>query len=93
MPVSTQLIRNNQPLPIRWGHWHLECLRAAAAAELHDMTLVELDTMPDVDWCDAMRSVDFFPDTRTYTRDHLFVDDADQEVFIILPGDTFTCYR
>lgn len=33
MPLNTQIIRDRQPLKLRWGWWHVGCMMEAAEAE------------------------------------------------------------
>lgn len=33
MPLNTQVLRNDKPLPLRWGSWHLSCMLTAALYE------------------------------------------------------------
>lgn len=33
MPLITSIVRNNEPLPIKWGGWHVACMAVAAALD------------------------------------------------------------
>lgn len=33
MPLHTQIVRDGQPLALRWGWWHVNCMDTAAEAE------------------------------------------------------------
>lgn len=37
MPLETQIERNGQLLPLRWGWWHVHCMVEAAKAEGVDL--------------------------------------------------------
>jgi hypothetical protein len=93
MPVQTMILRDNDPLVIGWGYWHLECLHRLAA---HQTLGVAVDATYDeiMEASEAQDEViSFFPSRFTYTVGATYVDPSDGEVFTIEPGDVFCCCR
>ena len=63
MPLETQVERNGQPVPIRWGYFALSCMYTAAVAEqLPDQETDAGNRFGDLDPADAedpVQPVDF----------------------------------
>lgn len=85
MPVSTQLIRNGEPVKLGWGWWHISVLADA----------MEKEGYPRVDPGNGKYIFMGFPNNGeyTFTEFHEYVDESDGEVFKIYPGDRYTAYR
>jgi hypothetical protein len=113
MPLTTQIIRNGEPLKVRWGDFHIAAMALAAGFEskegpLGDMAAIYENVkhvhpyMP----FPISRGVAFYVSTYpalattplnegnyTLKYGHSFIDLADREVLVLLPGDELVAYR
>ncbi len=80
MPMRTQLIRDGEPVSLRWGLWHVQSIGAAIAIEkgVED---------PFADHCKG--AWDHSREDHTFARQWICEDPADGEVMVIEPGDQY----
>lgn len=81
MPITTLLMRENKPVELRWGGWHVMCLQEAMIAEGE----------PE----GAPRFFMGFPNNPAnyvFKENHRFVDESDGEIFEIWPGDEYSAH-
>ncbi len=82
MPVTTYLLRDGEPVTLRWGWWHIDCLWRAMCDEVGEEALA------------YPRTYMGFPNSEpfTFAAEHTFTDPSDGEVFVILPGDVYDAH-
>jgi hypothetical protein len=83
MPVSTQIIRDGKPRPIRWGWWHIEVLADAMNDEMENHGHEKIELFMG------------FPNAGSFTFEqrHRYFDPTDWELFYIEPGDEYRAWR
>lgn len=82
MPLQTAIVRNGQPLRLRWGWWHVQVMAEQSA----------LDTGVTYDPC-RMFDAPVFSGPHTVTTERTFQDPSDGEVLTFLPGDVLQASR
>ena len=84
MPIWTELERNGNPVPLRWGMWHVIKLYEAMYEEIgeevneDDYTFLMFPNQPGF---------------HVFSQDHTFVDESDGEVFEIKRLDRYSAGR
>lgn len=85
MPRTTQLVRSGEPVPLRWGWWHV--------AVLHDAMVKELEEAGE----EISEDRFFFglpnnPSTYVFRKDWTYQDESDGEIFPIMAGDEYSAW-
>lgn len=78
MPLQTQIIRNGEPLALRWGGWHLSVMQDAAVQDSH------------VEWAETPLHE---TGRQVLTHDYSYIDHTDGEVLDLLAGDELVMWR
>lgn len=89
MPAETQLVRDGKPVNLRWGWWHVDCLRTAVMNEDTRMAVPIHDGRSQPFYMGLLNN----PGTYKFRKDHTFIDETDGEVFEIKEGDEYSAYR
>jgi hypothetical protein len=104
MPLNTQIIRNDKPLVVSWGGFHVTAMVYAIAFERDLLMPNDIESYPEK--AQGISPTNVFETTsypviehvcptgeHTLEKQHHFVDLMDGEEFTFEPGDRLTFYR
>ena len=78
MALRTQIIRNDEPMSLNWGIWHVSVMMEAAQIE------------EELPWQHTTLATTGRQELNAH---HSFIDESDGEVLNLKPGDVLTMYR
>jgi hypothetical protein len=84
MPLHTQIERDGQPLELRWGWWHVQCMQEAAILD------VSKDWGIEAPW---EQTPLYLKGVQMLHNGVTFEDPSDGEILELKPGDVLHMSR